>query len=213
MFVLQHHLKSFAGGPKYTRFPKKASVGAFSSMSLRLCREHTSWTCSTVSSNSSPVSTNRTGRLSPASTVRSREARESFPPENDTMAVLPVLSIVFRMKPTASSLRLTMTPSLALTTSSQVWGMSRSLNSSGLYHLVLTATPLSVATISGPVIFAIPVATTSLSGPTIMISSPGLMSGSASTTPGAIRFLLSLTKGIAPGSHTTYPLVYAFPMR
>ena len=51
-----------------------------------------------------------------------------------------------------------------------------------------------------------PVATTSLSAVTMMISSPGFMSGSASVTPGAMRFLLSLTNGTAPGSQTTYPL-------
>ena len=181
-------------------------MGAFSSISLRLCLLHTSRTCSTVSSNSSPVSTNRTGRLRPASMVRRSEARLSFPPENDTMAGFWFFSIVFLMNPTASVTLFSITSWLASTTSSQVWGVCRSLNSSGLYHLVFTATPLSAATISGPVILAIPVATTSRSAVTMRISSPGLMSGSASTTPGAIRFLLSLTNGTAPGSQTTYPL-------
>ena len=40
-----------------------------------------------------------------------------------------------------------------------------------------------------------------------MTSSPGLTSGLAPMTPGAIRFLLSWTNFTAEGSHTTYPFV------
>ena len=202
-----------AGGPKYTRFPKNASVGAFSSISCSPYFSHTSCTCWTVSSNSRPVSTNSTGSLSPASMVRRRDARLSFPPENETMAGFWFLSMVFLMNPVASVTLFSITSWLAATTSSQVWGVCRSLNSSGLYHLVLTATPFWASTISGPVILAIPVAMTSLSAVTMTISSPTLIPGSASTTPGAMRFLLSLTNGTAPGSQTTYPLEYALPMR
>ena len=103
LLVLQHHLKSLAGGPKCTRFPKKASVGADSSMSWRSCLFAVSLTCWTVSVNSSPVLTNSTRSLYPASSVRSTVAREPFPPENDTMAGVVAFSTFFLMKSTASS--------------------------------------------------------------------------------------------------------------
>ena len=145
--------------------------------------------------------------------VSSRVARLSFPPENDTITGTSYFSMVFLMNPVASAILFSRTALLASTASSQVRAFAPAASrSSCLYHLVLTAIPLSAATISGPVMRAIPVAMTSLSAVTIMISSPGLMSGSASTTPGAIRFLLSLTNGTALGSHTTYPLVYPSPI-
>ena len=116
------------------------------------------------------------------------------------------MAMVFLMNPVASATLFSMTALLASTTSSHVWAAPTGAASSGLYHLVFTATPFVASTISGPDILAIPVATISLSGERMMISSPSLMSGEASVTPGAMRFLLSWTNLIAPGSQTTHPL-------
>src|SRR3990172_2081495 len=82
--TLQHHLKSFAGGPKLGRFSQKASPASTSISSILFSLQNRLMN-STVSGNSMPVFAKNTfiGSFT-ALLVRSSVVRLSFPPLNET---------------------------------------------------------------------------------------------------------------------------------
>src|SRR3989337_2937385 len=97
LHTLQHHLKSFAGGPKLARFSQKASF-ASTSMSSILFLLQKPLMNSMVSGNSMPVFAKKTfiGFFT-AFLVRSSVVRLSFPPLNETYTGEPLNSFWLAM--------------------------------------------------------------------------------------------------------------------
>lgn len=86
--TLQHHLKSLAGGPNASTLSRNPSLPR-ALCSLRRWFSANRSTYSTVSGNSRPVSMFMSSRSGATSSASAHAARESLPPEKDTVTGRP----------------------------------------------------------------------------------------------------------------------------